>query len=468
MTKRSQWSALLSGGLCAGGGLLGAAQAEPVRLADALGGGEAVQIEGETRFRYESLDGQFRQGRTGSDQLLAIRTLLKGSIDLGLVRFGGELQDSRTYLDDRGTPLSVGFVNALDLLQLYAKVEGPRILGPQSETEVTLGRQTIAIGSRRQIARFDFANVIRPYTGVHWVSTTPSGDEFHAVLAALVDRRPTDREGLRDNTIVADQEQWNRRFWALHYRRADIAPTIVDDLWGEVYLYGFDETDTDGTPTANRHYVTPGARLLKAPVRGQWDLDLEGAVRLGKRRATTDPTDTEDLDTRASFGLARLGYTFDAPWSPHLAVQYYYASGDETPGDDDYGQYERLFNGRRGDLNNTSLHGPLTPANLSAPGVRFSAKPSPRTDMRLHYSAAFLASDTDSFVIAGYRDQSGSAGAFMGHTLDTRVRYWLVPGNVRLEVGTSAFLFGEFLDTVEGGPEGDRTLFGYGQLTFHY
>ena len=174
----------------------------------------------------------------------------------------------------------------------------------------------------------------------------------------------------------------------------------------------------------------------------------------------------EDLDVFASQLLARVGYTFDAPWRPRVALQWYWASGDEDPDDDRFDQYERLFGGRRTDLNNTSIHGPLTPANLSAPGVRMDVKPGRRWDARLHYSAAFLASATDSFVIARLRDPSGDSGRFMGHTLDARARYWVIPDSLQMEIGASAFIFGDFTQSVPEGPDDERTLFAYTQLTF--
>ncbi len=449
--------------------LQGAALAkEPFRVNSWLPLGEEVRISGESRARYETLDGRFRAGRAGSDQLLAFRTLVHGEVDIGAATVGVELQDSRGYLADDGTPLSSSFINAGDVLQAYVKTSVSGGIGEGAKTELKFGRQTIDIGSERQLERVDFANVIKSYTGLYAVSSNERGDELHALFTVLVDRRPGDLQSLLDNEIVADKEQWNRWVWGLHYRRADIAPGIASNLWGELFVYGLDEQDTDDDPTANRNYVTPGFRLFRAPVRAQWDLDVEGSWRWGARRATSNPLDREDLDTSAGQLLARFGYTFDHPWRPRVAAQYYYASGDENPTDGRYDQYERLFGGRRGDLNNTSIHGPLTPANLSAPGVRFDIRPNARTDARLHYSAAHLASDTDSFVIARLRDPSGNSGDFIGHAIDARARYWLIPDSVRLEYGASALFRGDFSKSVPGAPEGDKSLFAYSQVTVHF
>lgn len=279
---------LLSAAFSVGGA---EAAAEPWRVETAAGLPEWLSISGETRARYESLDGQFRRNGTGGDQLLLFRSLVLAEADAGPVVFGVELQDSRTYLGDDATPLSNSFTNPLDVLQLYAKVAAPGVLGEGSHTEVILGRQTISIGSKRQVERVDFANVIKSYTGLHAISRNDRGDALHAVYAALVERRPSDRNALDGNVLSADREQWGRRIWALHYRRADIAPGVVSDLWGELFVYGLNENDTDRTPTADRRYITPGFRLYRAPHAGRWDMDAEGSFRYGRRRATTASDD---------------------------------------------------------------------------------------------------------------------------------------------------------------------------------
>lgn len=439
---------------------------EPFRLDTAIDAPDWLTLRGEARVRYESLDGQFRAGRAGSDQLLLFRSLFQAEADTGPVSFGFEIQDSRTYLGDDGTPLSNSIANPLDILQLYGRFDDlPTLLGPGGSSRLTLGRQTVSIGSRRQIERVDFANVIKSYTGLHYLSEAARGDLFHLILVVPTARFPSRRPGLDDNDLSGDEEQWGRRIWGAHYRRADILPAIAPGLWGEVFVYGLEEEDTGDFETPDRSYVAPGFRLYRQPQSGQWDIDLEAALRQGTRYATRNEQDTQSLDVDAAMLFAALGYTFEVPWQPRFALEYYYASGDEAPDDLAFDQHERLFGSRRSDLNNTSIHGPLTPANLNAPGFRIEVKPNARWDGRFYYHAAWLASDTDSWVIAGLRDPSGQSGDFIGHTLDARARYWVVPDSLRLELGASGLIYGGFAKDVPGRPEGDGTLFGYAQLT---
>ncbi|MHA7901537.1 MAG: alginate export family protein [Henriciella sp.] len=442
---------------------------EVFRLEETVQAPAWLTLSGEARVRYESLDGQFRAGREGSDQLLLFRTLVLAEADTGPVSFGIELQDSRTYLGDAGTPLSSSFTNPLDVLQLYARVDRlPGLLGTDSESQLILGRQTVSIGSKRQIERVSYANVIRSYTGAHFISEAGRGDEFHAIYVVPTARFPNARPDLDDNRLSGDEEQWGRRIWGVHYRRADILPGAVPGLWGEVFVYGLEEEDTEDFQTPDRSYIAPGFRLYRKPKAGQWDIDLEAALRRGTRYASATPADTQSLKVDAAMMIAALGYTFDAPWQPRLSLEYYYASGDADPDDLAFDQHERLFGGRRTDLGNTSIHGPLTPANLSAPGFRVQVKPDDRWDGWFQYHAASLASETDSWVIARLRDPSGQSGDFIGHALDARARYWVAPDSLRLELGASGLIYGAFPKNVPGGPEGDGTLFGYAQLTLTF
>lgn len=422
----------------------------------------------ESSARYESLDGQFRSNYTGSDQGLFFRSLLHLEAEKDGYAIGIELQDSRSYLTDSGSAISSSYINPIDFLQAYLRVPVEGLFQGEFDGGLTLGRQTISIGSKRQMERPTYANVIRSYTGAYLSVSNANNDEFHALLVVPSERLSRERDDVEKNRPVLDEEQFERLIWGLHYRKSDALPEHLTDLWAEAFVYGLHERDAFGGETPNRQYLTPGFRLYRKAERGQWNIDLEGALRFGSRRASSDPSDTRDLDVFASQLLVRIGYTFDHRWEPNVAFQYYWASGDKDPDDGNYDQYERLFGSRRTDLNNTSLHGPLTPANLSAPGVRFEMKPTERSTCRLTYSAAFLASDTDAFVVGRQRDPSGNSGSFIGHEIDSRFTYDLLPKKLILELGASALLHGEFTRTNPQAPDADDTYFGYSQLSFKF
>lgn len=424
------------------------------------------QNSGETRVRYETLDGQFRSNGSGGDQGLFFRTLYHARIQGEQGAAGFELQDSRSYLTDSGSPVSSSYINPLDFLQFYAAFPVANVSKSNYQGELILGRQTISIGSKRQIERVSYANVIKSYTGAYLQLKNQASDEWHALVVSPVAQRPTDRDSLLNNEIALDEEEFNRVIWGLHFRKADAFPGLAEKIWGEVFLYGLFEWDGLGNESPNRRYVTPGVRFYRAPTPGELHFDIEGAVRLGSRRASSAPADTEDLDVLASMLIVRVGYTFDLPWQPNLAAQYYWASGDSDPHDDRFDQYERLFGSRRTDLNNTSLHGPLTPANLSAVGARLEMKPSTPSTLRLTYSAAYLASATDAFVIGRQRDPSGQSGSFLGHVFDSRFTYTFGDKHWDFECGASLFLHGGFTQDNPQSPGTDQTRFLYTQLAY--
>ena len=438
-----------------------------------------LKLDGETRARFETLGGQFRANGSGGDQLLALRTLLRAQVQIPTsaaqdnhvpaFSLGIELQDSRTYLGDDGTPLSSSYANPMDVLQLYARADNlPSLIDADATSHLTLGRQTVSIGSKRQIERVSYANVIKSYTGAHWINQSQQGHQLHAIYLVPVTRRPSRQAALFDNELAADKEQWQRRIWGLHFIKQDILPKQLSNLQGEAFIYGLEEDDSQRVQTPDRSYVSTGFRLFRPAEIQRWDVDLEAAYRSGTRYASSNPSDTDSLKVRARMLLAALGYTFDAAWQPRLSLEYYYASGDADPNDNKFDQYERLFGGRRTDLNNTSIHGPLTPANLSAPGVRLRVKPNNRLDGWFQYHAASLASARDRWVIAKRRDPLGQSGKFIGHTLDARLRYWLLPQRVRLEVGASVLLAGDFVRQAPDKPEAEDTYFGYVQATLHF
>lgn len=437
--------------------------AEPVEPVKAIDLPDWFSITGNARIRYETLDGQFRSANAGtSDQLLALRTLIHARASFAPLTLGAELQDARTYHDDNGTPLSTSFVNTGEFLQAYADLHLDHLFSWQRETDLKLGRFTLDVGSRRFVERNSFRNTINAYDGAHLRMSLSDRSRLEAFYVSPVRKQPRDRQALADNEISADETESNRQFWGVYLQRQEVWQGVT----GEVFAYGLHDEDTARRQTPDREVYWPGVRFFRKPASQQLDFEVEAATRFGTRRASADPADTSQLDVDAQMLHAEIGYTFDGDWAMRLNLEYDLATGDNNPDDQSFTNWERFFGTRRGDLGNTSIHGPLTRSNLSAPGIRFSFDNELKgLDGRIAYQLAYLAEAEDRFVVARLQDVTGNSGDFLGHTLDARVRKWLVPDNLRLEVGASALLFGEYLKNVPGGPDGNRTLYGYTQLT---
>ncbi len=80
---------------------------------------DGLTLSGNTRLRYETIEGQPRAGFNESDDLFNIRTIVTAEYRTGRLRLGAELYDSRVYGGDSGTPITTGEVNTFELVQAY-------------------------------------------------------------------------------------------------------------------------------------------------------------------------------------------------------------------------------------------------------------------------------------------------------------------------------------------------------------
>lgn len=396
-----------------------------------------LTFSGSARARYESLGGQYRPGRSASDQFLSTKLSLGAELDLGALALVGELTDARGWKADDGSSLSTSEVNTFEVPVLHLRYDAEGWLGDGSETEVRIGRFYLNQGSRRLVAISAYPNVTTAFTGAS-IDWKRGDDAFSAFYTLPQNRLPSDLPALLDNDHDWDEEGGDLRFWGLFYAREK----AIGDATVEAYLYGLNEEDSADLPTRNRDLWTAGGRIVRAPAKGAWDAELEGAWQGGTSRNSTAAADVTDLNVRAWFIHVEAGYTFDAPWSPRLALIYDIASGDEDPTDDEVNRFDPLYGSRTGDFGPSALYGPLDRSNISAPGVRVQVKPSDRLDGFVSARGLWLQEARDSFARTGVRDSTGGSGRFAGYQLETKARYWIVPRSLRLEV-SGAVLFDE-------------------------
>jgi hypothetical protein len=433
-----------------------AAAREPWRLAEALDAPDRLTIEGSYRVRYEKLHNSFRAFPTAFDRILVQRLLLHVRADFGRFYLGGELQDSRAWLDDAGIPLGTDDVNAVELFRAYVGYRRASVFRDGDSLDVHAGRITIDAGSRRLVARNRFRNTINAFTGVHADWAAPRGSRIQAFFTLPIYRRPWDFERLERNSVVIDDESSRVRFWGVHASRRD----LFGGVDGELYVVGLDEDDRPDVPSRNRDLTTPGFRLFTEPAAGAWDFEVEAAAQTGESRATPLPTDVTDLDHRAVFVHAHVARTLERGWRPRIVLQYDYASGDRSPDDGDMERFATLYGARRFEFGPTGIYGALTRRNISSPGLRLEVQPSDRVRGMVAYRAVFLASSRDFWIPTGVRDPTGASGRSVGQQVEARLRYAVLPGNLRLEAG-GAFLFeGSFLRSAPNASgEGDTTYF---------
>ncbi len=416
---------------------------------------DGLDLSGTLRLRYEAIANQPRAGYDRSDDLLNLRTTLLARYRSGPFTIAGELWDSRVYGEAAGTPVSTGEVNALELVQAYvgakAAIGGARVYAQA-------GRFTLNIGSRRLVAADDYRNTTSGYTGLKLDLAPWHGIGATAIAVLPQQRRPDDPAALRRNAVAFDHEGFDLVLWGATAAKAK----AVGPLTLEASFYHLGERDRRGRPTRDRSLDTYGGRVFRERSSAALDGELEAYYQSGSISASTAPGAAR-LPVSAWFVHAEAGYTFTGAWRTRLSIDYDRASGDRAGGR--YGRFDTLYGMRRSDLAPAGLYNAVGRANLSTPGARIEIAPSPRWDAFVSYHALWLAEATDSFSTSGVRDPSGRAGSFAGHQIDARLRWWVRPQALRLELDGVLLTKGRFLREAPNAPAGGTTAYGAFNLT---
>jgi hypothetical protein len=413
---------------------------------------DGLTLSGNTRIRYETIDGQPRTGSNESDDLLNIRTILTGEYRTGQLKLGAELYDSRVYGGDAGTPITTNEVNTLELVQAYIGFDVADAFGPGTKPGLQAGRFTLNLGSRRLVAADDYRNTTNGYTGMRADLGLP--DDLSATLIYTLPqvRLPDNRADIVDNRVQFDRENFDLVLWG------GLATKKLAGKRGAIELgyYHLGERDSPKLATRDRSLDTIGLRLYRDPAPGRADFESETVYQFGSVSASLAPT-APKLDVSAWFTHLEAGYTFAHPWSPHLSLEFDYASGDGRGVK--FGRFDTLFGMRRSDLAPAGLYNAVGRTNLLAPGLRLEVAPTKRLDGFAAYRPLWLASRLDSFSTTGVRDTTGNSGRFAGHQLEARLRYWLIPKCLRLEWSGLYLAKGRFLQGAPNAPAGGDTFY---------
>jgi hypothetical protein len=429
----------------------GPAAAAPWTLHEAAGAPASLSLSGSTRVRYEAIGGQARAGFGRSADLVSLRTILTAEYRAGPIRIGGEVYDSRAYGADRGWPLSTNEVNALEPIQAYVAADLGHPFGRGSAASLAAGRMTLNLGSRRLVAADDFRNTTNGYTGVRFDAKAPALGSVTVIYVEPQQRLPSDVASLRHNRVRLDRESRDLVLWGGVATRALPGKARLD-----LEYFGLDEDDAPGRPTRNRRLDTYGARLYRDAGPGVADFDLEALRQTGTVRAGTAPA-APVLEVSAGFVHAEAGYQFAAAWKPHISLEYDWVGGDHGAGR--YNHFDTLFGMRGADFGPSGIFATVGRANLSSPAVRLEVAPSARLDAFARYSRLGLASVTDSFSNSGVRDAAGRSGGFAGQMVEGRVRYWIAPKVLRLDLNAVVLGKGRFLRAAPNAPPPKDTAY---------
>jgi len=298
---------------------------------------EWLSVSLEQRTRYETMAGTFKAGSSSGDQQIPLQTTLWLEAHLSSFRLGTEFMDARALNSDSGTGVNNTMIDTADFLQGYGAWSDQNVLYSGIGAEVVAGRQTLNFGSRRLVARNVFRNTINSFTGVKLRLLDYGNWQFNGFVSTPVNRLPTSSTALLDNQEVFDRENTNTWFSGGFLELNNLGWNINS----EVYLYHLDEGSSTSVPTRHRRYFTPGMRFFIKPAKAEIDFQLETIGQFGTVRATTAPN-SKNLNHTAWFQHVDVGYTIDMPWSPRLAFEYDYASGDQNPNDNKDQRFDTL------------------------------------------------------------------------------------------------------------------------------
>jgi hypothetical protein len=429
--------------------------ASPVQAPEAADG---LHLSGSVRLRHEAVDGQARDGFNASDDLTSLRTQLKAVWRHGAIQLVAELDDSRAWGADPGTPLTTSEVNTFEPIQAYIQADLGAILGKGTSTSIQAGRFTMALGSRRLISNDEYRNAANGFTGLRADVVAHGGYKATVFYVLPQIRLPDDGPSLRSNASALDEENFATVLWGgflSHQRKGS-------PLLAEASFVHFGERDEPGRTTRDRSLNNFGLRLVNDPRSRHFDWGLEGIYQWGHISDSLSSSASR-LDVSASFLRLQAGYTFPGAWKPHLVIEVDRASGDGNGST--YGRFDTLFGMRRADLAPPSLYGVATRTNLLSPGVRLEVSPSKRFDGFIGYRALLLADSHDAFSNTSVRDATGNSGSFAGHQFDLRLRYWLVPKYLRVEFDGVYLAKGRFLKSAPNAPADGDTRYASFNLT---
>ena len=402
-------------------------------------------IGGQIRARFESKSGfavpgaganavDFSRATPNNNYLLMREKIHVGWKPSPWLSFFAEGRDSSTYKDKRAPEPEE------DVIDLHQAWIG---LGDAKQFPLTakVGRQELNYGDERLIGAFDWNNLGRVFDAAKLRFENPD---------VWVD-------GFASRVVLANDGQFNVPN-DYDWFSGGYASTRTLLPWQETQLYLLARNTAAGSPTATtgspqaggpakRDIYTPGLRVKSLPGKfAGWDYDAELAGQWGN---FYDTTLLRTLDHQAFAAHVGGGYTWTKPVStPHVGLEYNYASGDGNSTDGNHGTFENLF------PTNHKFYGYMdfvSWQNIHNPRVSASVKPIKGLTVTGDYHLFWLADTADNFYsVAGAPRRTGGYGinaansSFVGSEIDLiatyAVKQWAV-----LQGGYGHFFRGDYV-----------------------
>ena len=349
-------------------------------------------------------------------------------------------QDAREFDSDR--PNVPGVLGAegddtFDLRQFYIQ------LG-QEKTGLSLkaGRQLLTYGDERILGPLEWNNFSRTWDAakVRYAAEKWWVDAFAASLVTIADDEFNRSDLFNNNGLGRDQILSGIYF----------STTALDFQTTDVYALHLHESgSTDFLSFGTRWKSTPGKL-------GPWDYTAEFVGQTGE---------VKGKDLSAFAGHAEVGYTFDAPWKPRLALDYSYGTGDGNAADGEVGTFQNLY------PTNHLYYGYMDAAswqNIHDLNVSLKVAPTKKLTARLDYHALWLADTNDAWYrangVATVRPITPGADSHAGSEVDLTLTY-AATKNLSFMAGYSRFFAGSYLSDTGASDDAD---FAYFQATLKF
>lgn len=413
---------------------------------------DGFDIGANVRLRYETIEGQARSGVPADEASTQLRTLIHATYRDGAWMVGGTLADSRALDVPARSGLTSSEIDPIEPIEAFVGLDLGDAARRHLFAHVTLGRQTAELRSRRLIARDDYRNTATSFTGAR--VDLADGERWNVTAFYFLPQQhlPEDAQGLRRERVQIDHEGFDTRLWGATAAR----PHLLGRIAGDIGVYRFEERDRPGHATRDRQLTTLSARLIAAPAPGAIDGEIEIMRQTGSISASLAPT-AALLPVEAWFGHASLGYQWSIAWTPRLALDADYATGDRRNGH--YGRFDTLYGMRRADFSPAGLYNAVTRSNVVALGPRLEVVPSHRLDAMLTIKKLWLDSARDAFSTTSVVDATGQSGHDAGWQSDARLRFWAIPKRLQLEADGVWLTKGRFLETAPNRTSDHDTLY---------
>lgn len=381
----------------------------------------SVKFDGEFRHRFEYRDDfNFNDETFEDDGLNLLRSRLgmklKWAQNYTLYVQGQDAESFASREAHKGT----GFVNRLDLNQLYLQVQSPWDVLPGS---IKVGRQELSYGDQRFVGGFDWSNVARMFDAVKWMYEAKNGFKVDAWFSQVVSV----------NKSQADSADHSDNFYGLYTSFIPVKDHTLDTFLFMRHNRNEDlRSERTGIQGELKEY-TLGNRFKGT--KWSFDYTTEYALQFGSRARD---------DIRAFAFHQELGYTLsDLPWLPRVSAQYNHGSGDDDATDGRSENFDNLFptnHPHYGYMDRASLK------NMNNIKIGLDLKPTEKIKVMVAQHWFFLDTNKSSWFDAGgavIRATRANASKTVGQETDLFLK-WQALKRVSFLTGYSYFHAGAF------------------------